>query len=64
MGAVDDLRVLGAPVDDAVGVAAFISQLSMTGQQKARLLREYLRERRVRLSTEVLVAARDYSFFL
>lgn len=61
---VDDLRVLGAPVDNPVATARFINRLALRGAQKARLLRAFLRERRLRLTTDVLVAARDYSFFL
>jgi hypothetical protein len=61
---VDDLRLFGAPVDDAVPTAAFINTINVSSQQKARLLREYLRETRVTLSREILVAARDYQFYL
>jgi hypothetical protein len=64
VAAVSDLTSLGAPVADAIGTARFIATLALTGQQKARLLREYLRETRLRLSNEVLIAARDYSFYL
>jgi hypothetical protein len=64
MAAVDDLRALGAPVGDAALTAGFIAQLNMGDQQKARLLRDYLRESGVVLSRAILVAARDYSFYL
>ncbi len=64
MAALDDLRLLGAPTEDAVLTARFIATLALSGQQKARLLREYLREVNKGLTTEVLVAARDFSFFL
>ncbi len=64
MAVVDDLRALGAPVGDDVLVARFLDQLALTSQQKARTLRGYLRETGGRLSTEVLVAARNYSFYL
>ena len=64
MATLDDLKALGAPVDDAVAVARFIAQLAVGSQQKARLLRSYLREVGQSLTTDVLVAARDYSFFL
>lgn len=55
---------LGAPVDDAAQTARFINELAMGDQQKARLLRDYLRETKVQLSRAILVEARDYSFFL
>lgn len=64
MGSLDDLRALGAPVDDAEATARFIATLAVTGVQKARLLRSYLRESGQGLSREVLIEARDYSFFL
>lgn len=64
MATLDDLRSVGAPVSDAVATARFIDRLALTGQQKARLLRVYLREVRQTLTTEVLVAARNYAFFL
>ncbi len=64
MGALDDLRALGAPVDDAAKTARFIASLAATGAQKARLLRSYLREASEPLTREVLIEARDYSFFL
>lgn len=64
MGALDDLRALRGPVDNPVATARFIAQLNLRSAQKARLLRQYLRETRRRLSTEILVAARDFSFFL
>jgi hypothetical protein len=64
MGALDDLRALGAPIDDAPSTARFINQLQLSGQQKARLLREYLRAAHQDLSRAVLIEARDYSFFL
>jgi len=64
MAAVEDLRLLGAPVEDSVLTARFIATLALSGQQKARLLREYLRESGQGLTTEVLVAARDFSFHL
>ena len=64
VAALDDLKGLGAPVDDSVATARFIAQLALSNQQKARLLRNYLRESSKALTTDVLVAARDYSFFL
>jgi len=64
VAALDDLRNLNAPVDDPVSTARFIAQLALSGEQKARLLREYLREAQQGLTTAVLIAARDYSFFL
>jgi len=64
MGVVDDLRLLGGPVDDAVPLATFLNTLNISSQQKARFLRDYLRETRVTLSREILVAARDYQFYL
>ena len=64
MGAVEDLRNFGAPVDDATATAAFINTLNIASQAKARLLREYLRQSHNSLSREILVAARDYQFYL
>lgn len=64
MSTVRDLRDMGAPVALPVATAAFIAKLDLSGQQKARLLREYLDETGQRLNAEVLVAARDYSFYL
>lgn len=64
MLALDDLRALGAPVDDAALTARFIALLNMGDQQKARLLKDYLRESGVVLSHAILVEARDYSFYL
>ena len=64
MSTVSDLRALGAPVAFPVALARFISDLDLSGQQKARLLRDYLDETGARLNAEVLVAARDYSFYL
>ncbi len=61
---VDDLRALGAPVSDPVATARFLDRLALEPVQRARLLREFLRETGQRLTTEVLVAARNYSFFL
>ena len=64
MAVLDDLLNLGAPVSNPVATARFLDQLALTPVQKARLLRSYLRETAQRLTTEVLVAARNYSFFL
>lgn len=64
VGSLEDLVVLGAPVSNPVETARFIDRLALAPVQKARLLRQYLRESQQRLSTEVLVAARNYSFYL
>ena len=64
MSATEDLRVLGADVLDPVHVAEFIAKLSLGGKIQAHLLRSYLLETGGRLNAAVLVAARDYSFFL
>lgn len=64
MSALDDLKLFGAPVDNPISTARFISRLALRGQEQARLLRGYLSESHWRLTAEVLVAARDYSFYL
>lgn len=64
MTATEDLLALGAPVHDRVLVARFIAQLALSSQQKAALLRGYLEEYRLSITTEVLIEARDYSFYL
>lgn len=64
MGVSDDLRALGIPVVDPVGVARGLDLLEMSSASKARVLREYLRESGQDLTAAVLVAARNYSFYL
>ena len=64
MSVVSDLVALGADVRHPVDVAYFIAQLDLSGQQQARLLREYLQVTGARLTAAVLVAARDYSYHL
>lgn len=59
-----ELVDLGAPLRSAVLTAAFISKLDLSGKQKARLLRDYLFLSGKRLTREVLIQARDYSFYL
>jgi tRNA A22 N-methylase len=64
MSAASDLQALGADVRDPVLVAKFIAALSLSGQAQAHLLRSYLIETGARLNAEVLVAARDFSYYL
>lgn len=61
MGAIDDLRFVGASVDDSVGVARFISGMILTKRQKASLLKTYLSEKGVSLSVEIRSAADQYA---
>lgn len=64
MGAVADLVEFGADIGDPVAVAKFIAGLNLSGQMQARLLRDYIKEMRLRLTREILIEARDYSFYL
>lgn len=64
MSVSSDLQALGADIRDPVLVATFIAGLDLSGQAKAHLLRSWLNEVGGRLTAEVLVAARDYSFHL
>lgn len=61
MGAVEDLRLIGAPVGDPVATARWIGGLIMTRRQKAALLREYLTELGLSLTTQVREAAEQYA---
>lgn len=61
MGKIDDLRYVGAPVDDAVKTAAFIGGMILTKRQKAALLVDYLREKGLSLTAEVRRAADAYA---
>lgn len=59
--AVADLKFVGAPVDDPVGTAKFISGMILTKRQKAALLKTYLSEKGLSLSSDVRVAADAYA---
>lgn len=61
MGAIDDLRFVGAPVDDPVGIARFISGMILTKRQKAGLLKTYLSEKGLSLSADIRSAADQYA---
>jgi hypothetical protein len=60
MSKIDDLRFVGAPVDNPVGTAAFIGGMVLTKRQKASLLKDYLIEKGVSLSAEIRRAADAY----
>lgn len=64
MGAVTDLELLGADISDPVAVAKFIAGMNLNGQAQARLLKDYVKEMGIRLTREILIEARDYSFHL
>lgn len=57
MSAVDDLKFVGAPVEDPVRTAQFIGGMVLTKRQKAVLLKDYLSARGVSLSAEIRKAA-------
>ncbi len=58
-----DLRFLGAPVDDPVGTARFISGMILTPRQKASALRDYLFEVNVVLDAAIREAAQSFIEF-
>lgn len=57
MSAVDDLRFVGAPVDDPVRTATFISGMVLTKRQKAVLLKDYLQAQGLSLTADIRKAA-------
>ena len=57
MAALEDLRFIGAPTEDAVATTRFIAGLVLTRRQKAALLKEYLAQRGIPLGDEVRAAA-------
>lgn len=61
MSAVDDLKFVGAPVDDPTMTAAFIGGMILTKRQKASLLKDYLAGKGVSLSQEIRRAADSYA---
>lgn len=61
MSAVDDLRVVGAPVDDPIRTAAFIGGMILTPRQKASLLKDYLAGRGQSLTSDIRRAADAYA---
>lgn len=60
MPAIEDLRVIGAPVDDPVALARFIGGLILTRRQKAALLKDYLQQKGVALDASIRSAADQY----
>lgn len=60
MSKVDDLRFIGAPVDNPVSTAGFIGGMILTKRQKASLLKDYLQEKGVSLNSEIRRAADAY----
>lgn len=61
MAVIDDLRFVGAPVDDPVATAGFIAGMILTKRQKASLLKDYLAGKGVSLSVEIRRAADPYA---
>jgi hypothetical protein len=61
VGKKDDLRFIGAPVDDPVRTAAFIGGMILTKRQKAALLKDYLLEVGRSLDAEIRRAAEAYA---
>lgn len=61
MPVLDDLRFVGAPVDDAIRTAAFIGGMILTKHQKASLLKDYLSAKGLSLSNDVRRAADAYA---
>jgi hypothetical protein len=59
--AIADLRFVGAPVDDPVATARYIAGMILTKRQKANLLKTYLSEKGVSLSSEIRSAADQYA---
>ena len=59
--ALEDLRFVGAPVDDPVATARFIAGMVLTKRQKAALLKTYLSEKGAALSSDVRSAADQYA---
>ena len=64
MPVIDDLQLLGAPVDDPVATAVFIGGLVMTRRQKASLLQEYLRATGRTVTPAIREAADAFAEFL
>lgn len=64
MAVSDDLRVLGAPVEDPIQTALFVRGLVLTRRQKAALLLEYLRERGLPVTQQIREAADPFAEFL
>ena len=60
MPKIDDLRFIGAPVDDPRLTAAFIGGMILTKRQKAALLKDYLLEKGVSLDVGIRRAADAY----
>lgn len=60
MGKVDDLSFVGAPVDNPVSTAGFIGGMILTKRQKAALLKDYLLEKGLVITTEIRRAADAY----
>lgn len=61
MPVLDDLKYVGAPIDDPVSTAAFIGGMILTKRQKASLLKDYLSARGASLSSDVRRAADSYA---
>lgn len=61
MARIDDLRQIGAPVEDPIRTAAFIDGLILTRRQKASALREYLRDVGQPVTDAVRAAATTYA---
>lgn len=57
MAEVEDLRFLGAMVDDPVATAAFIGGLVLTRRQKLSLLERYLTQLGLTMTPEIRAAA-------
>ena len=61
MGKVDDLKYIGAPVEDPLMTAAFIGGMVLTKRQKAGLLKDYLQEKSLVLNDAIRKAADAYA---
>lgn len=61
MPVLDDLKYVGAPIDDPVRTAAFIGGMILTKRQKASLLKDYLSAKGASLSQDVRKAADSYA---
>lgn len=60
MPKIDDLRFIGAPVDDPVQTARFIGGMILTKRQKAALLKDYLGEIGHAIDAPIRAAADAY----
>lgn len=63
MPVLEELQALGAPITDAIRTAAFIASLPsgpFPREEKVRLLREYLRLRRLSLTPDIFDAGSSY----